>query len=36
MSQAADYMLAVYDGKSRGVAANLQRMPENRIRIIRI
>lgn len=36
MSQAADYMLAVYDGKSRGVAANLQRMPQNRIRIIRI
>jgi hypothetical protein len=36
MSQAADYMLAVYDGKSRGVAANLRRMPANRIRIIRI
>jgi len=36
MSKAADYMLAVYDGKSRGVAANLQRMPQNRIRIIRI
>jgi hypothetical protein len=36
MSQTADYMLAIYDGKSRGVAANLQRMPENRIRIIRV
>jgi hypothetical protein len=36
MSQQADYMLAVYDGKSRGVAANLRRVPENRIRIIRV
>ncbi|MEG4587218.1 hypothetical protein QUA54_18660 [Microcoleus sp. MOSTC5] len=36
MSKQADYMLAVYDGKSRGVAANLQRMPSNRIRIIRV
>jgi hypothetical protein len=36
MSKEADFMLAVYDGKSRGVAANLRRMPANRIRIIRI
>jgi hypothetical protein len=36
MSKQAGYMLAVYDGKSRGVAANLRLLPENRIRIIRV
>ncbi|WP_333456868.1 hypothetical protein [Microcoleus sp. Pol10D4] len=36
MSKQANYMLAVYDGKSRGVRANLQRMPADRIRIIRV
>ena len=36
MSRAADYMLAVYDGLSYGVKANLRRMPPNRIRIIRV
>ena len=36
MSKQANFMLAVYDGKSRGVRANLTRMPPNRIRIIRI
>ncbi|MEG4838362.1 hypothetical protein [Microcoleus sp. B9-D4] len=36
MSKQADYMLAVYDGKSRGVRANLTRMPPDRIRIIRV
>ena len=36
MSRAADYMLAVYDGKSPRVAANLKRMPANRIRIITV
>ena len=36
MSRAADYMLAVYDGKSPRVAANLKRMSENRIRLITV
>lgn len=36
ISRAADYMLAVYDGKSPRVAANLKRMPENRIRLITV
>ncbi|MEG4497010.1 hypothetical protein QUB05_07365 [Microcoleus sp. F10-C6] len=36
MSKQANYMLAVYDGKSRGVRANLKRMSPNRIRIIRV
>lgn len=34
MSQSADYMLAVHDGLSYGVKANLRRMPANKIRII--
>lgn len=34
MSQAADYMLAVYDGLSYGVKGNLRRMPANKTRII--
>lgn len=36
MSKQADYMLAVWDGRSYGVRKNLQRMPADRIRIIRI
>jgi len=36
MSKQADFMLAVYDGKSHGVRANLTRMLPNRIRIIRV
>jgi hypothetical protein len=36
MSKEADFMLAVYDGKSRGVATNLKRISRNRIRIIRV
>jgi hypothetical protein len=35
MSQEADYMLAVHDG-TKGVAANLARMPRNKIRIIKV
>lgn len=34
MSRSADYMLAVYDGLSFGVKANLRRMPAERTRII--
>ncbi|MEG3933784.1 MULTISPECIES: hypothetical protein [unclassified Microcoleus] len=34
MSRSADYMLAVYDGLSYGVKANLRRMPAERTRII--
>ncbi|MEY3867531.1 MAG: hypothetical protein RLZZ338_1422 [Cyanobacteriota bacterium] len=34
MSQEADYMLAIHDGKSRGVAANLRRMPSEKIRLV--
>ncbi|MEG4970461.1 hypothetical protein QUB11_28005 [Microcoleus sp. B6-A1] len=36
MSAEADFMLAVCDGKSPRVTANLQRMPAERIRIIRV
>ncbi|MEG5175570.1 hypothetical protein [Microcoleus sp. B3-D7] len=36
MSEEADFMLAVCDGKSPRVTANLQRMPKNRIRLIRL
>lgn len=36
MSKQADYMLAVWDGRNYGVSKNLQRMPADRIRIIRI
>ncbi|MEG4518848.1 hypothetical protein [Microcoleus sp. AT9b-C5] len=36
MSKQADYMLAVYDGMSYGVRANLRRMPPNLICIIRL
>ncbi|MEG5048926.1 hypothetical protein [Microcoleus sp. B4-C1] len=36
MSAEADFMLAVCDGKSPRVTANLQRMPKNRIRLIRL
>jgi hypothetical protein len=35
MSKEADYMLAVHDG-SRSVERNLQRMPMNKIRLIRV
>ena len=35
MSQLADFMLAVHDG-SRGVARNIERMPSNKVRIIRV
>lgn len=34
MSKQADYMLAVWDGRSYGVRKNLERMPADRIRII--
>lgn len=36
MSAEADFMLAVCDGKSPRVTANLQRMPKNRIRLIQL
>lgn len=36
MSQQANWMLAVYDGKSRGVAANIKRMPLQKIVIINV
>ena len=36
MSAEADFMLAVCDGKSPRVTANLQRMPKNRIRLLRL
>ncbi|MEG4587217.1 hypothetical protein QUA54_18655 [Microcoleus sp. MOSTC5] len=36
MSEEANFMLAVCDGKSPRVTANLQRMPKNRIRLIRL
>lgn len=36
MSEQADYMLAVWDGRSYGVGKNLQRMSRDRIRLIRI
>ncbi len=35
MSKLADFMLAVHDG-SRGVAANIKRMPSHKIRIIHV
>ncbi len=35
MSRQADFMLAIHDG-SRGVAANIKRMPANKIRIVRV
>ncbi len=35
MSRQADFMLAIHDG-SRGVAANIKRMPANKVRIIHI
>ena len=35
MSQLADFMLTVHDG-SRGVAKNIERMPSNKVRIIRV
>jgi|GEM_PF-1416277 len=34
MSRSADYMLAVHDGLSYGVKANLRRMPAEKTRII--
>jgi hypothetical protein len=36
MSAEADFMLTVCDGKSPRVTANLQRMPADRIRLIRL
>jgi len=36
MSEEADFMLAVCDGKSLRVTANVQRMPPERIRLIRL
>ncbi|MEG4960265.1 MULTISPECIES: hypothetical protein [unclassified Microcoleus] len=36
MSAEADFMLAVCDGKTPRVTANLQRMPANRIRLIQL
>ena len=35
MSRLADFMLAVHDG-SRGVAANIKRMPASKVRIIHV
>lgn len=36
MSKQADYMLAVHDGKSKGVKANLNRFPKDKTRLVYI